>query len=136
MEFNVSSLSGDSSISEPDEEVVIMSAHLGTRGWQLFSNCNMENPYLAHLFNSKKGGTSKDGVSGAVNPLRGWTPRKITAEHVRTAMNSDVNPFTKLPVSTTYKRIMESRKKLPVYGFMQTFYGIVGASKFGCLEGP
>jgi pre-mRNA-splicing factor ATP-dependent RNA helicase DHX15/PRP43 len=95
----------------------------------------MENPYLANLSNGRKGGTPKDGVSGPVHPLHGWTPRKVTAERVRRAMNSDVNSFTKQPVSATYKRIMESRKKLPVYGFMQTFYGIVGASEFGCLEG-
>ena len=126
---------GDSSISEPDEEVATTFAHFRTRGWQLSSNCNMENPYLAHLSNSKKGGTSKDGVSGAIHPLRGWTPRTTTADHVRSAMNSDVNPFTKQPVSATYKRIMESRKKLPVYGFMQTFYSRVGASEFGRLEG-
>ena len=100
----------------------------------MFSNFDMENPNFAHLSNSKQGGTSKDGVNGAVHPLRGWAPRKATAEHVRRAMNSDVNPFTKQPVSVTYKRIMESRKKLPVYGFMQTFYGIVSVS-FGGLEG-
>lgn len=94
----------------------------------------MEKPYPAHLSNSKKGGTSKDGVSGAVRPRGQWAPRKVTEEHVRRAMNSDVNPFTGQPVSATYRRIMESRKKLPVYGFMQTFYGIVSASEFGCQE--
>jgi pre-mRNA-splicing factor ATP-dependent RNA helicase DHX15/PRP43 len=94
----------------------------------------MENPYLAHLSNSKAGGTSKDGVSAAVHPLRGWSPRKVMAEHVRRVMNGNVNPFTKQPVSATYKRIMESRKKLPVYGYMQSFYSIVGASEFRCLE--
>lgn len=92
----------------------------------------MEKPYPAHLSNGKKGGTSKDGVSGPVHPLRGWAPRKVTEAHVRRAMDSDVNPFTRQPVSATYRRIMESRKKLPVYGFMQTFYGIVSASEFGC----
>jgi len=94
----------------------------------------MENPYLAHLSNSKERGTSRDGVRGAVPPLRQWTPRKVTAEQVRRAMSGDVNPFTKQPVSATYKRIMESRRRLPVYGYMQTFYSTVSASEFRCLE--
>ena len=93
----------------------------------------MENPYLAHVSNNKKGGTSKDGVSGAVHPLHGWTPRKVTAGQVRRAMDGSVNPFTKHPVSDMYKKIMESRKKLPIYGHMQEFYRIVSASEFKCL---
>jgi len=93
----------------------------------------MEIPYLARIFHTKNGGTPKNDVSGAVHPLRGWTPRKVTPEHVRRAMNGNVNPFTQQPVSATYKKIMESRKKLPVYGYMQAFYTIVSASEFECL---
>ena len=87
-----------------------------------------ENPYMAHLSNIKRGGNIKDGFSGAVHPLHGWTPRKVTAEQVRKAMDGDVNPFTKQPVSATYRKIMEARKKLPVYGYMDEFYRIVSAS--------
>ena len=87
-----------------------------------------KNPYLAHISNNKKGGKNTDGVSSAVHPLHGWTPRKVTAEQVRKAMDGDVNPFTKQPVSATYKKIMETRKKLPVYGHMDEFYTIVSAS--------
>ena len=87
-----------------------------------------ENPYLAHLSNTRKGGKIKDGFSSAVHPLHGWTPRKVTAEQVRKAMGGDVNPFTKQPVSATYRKIMEARKKLPVYGYMDEFYRIVSAS--------
>ena len=93
----------------------------------------MEYPNLAHLSNSKKGGTSKDGVNGAVHSLRGWAPRKATAEHVRRAMNSDVNPFTKQPVSAQYKKIMEVRRKLPVYEYMDEFYKIVSESDYEVL---
>ena len=88
----------------------------------------IENPYLAHLSNNKKGGKRKGGVNSAVYPLHGWTPRKVTAEQVRKAMDGDVNPFTKQPASATYKKIMQTRKKLPVYGYMDEFYRIVSAS--------
>jgi pre-mRNA-splicing factor ATP-dependent RNA helicase DHX15/PRP43 len=84
---------------------------------------DMENPYLAHLSDRKKGAASENGV----HPLHGWTPRKVRAEQVRRAMDGDVNPFTKRPVSATYKKIMEARKKLPVYGHMDEFYEIVSA---------
>jgi pre-mRNA-splicing factor ATP-dependent RNA helicase DHX15/PRP43 len=94
----------------------------------------MENPYLAHLSNSTKGGTPKGGVSGAVHPLHGWTPRKVTAEQVRRAIDGDVNPFTKQPVSATYKKILETRKKLPVYGYMDEFYRIVSAPDLQCID--
>jgi len=96
----------------------------------------MENPYLAHLSNRKKAGISKDGVSSAyaVHPLHGWTPRKVTGEQVRKAMDGDVNPFTKKPVSATYKQIMEVRKKLPVYGYMHEFYEVVSASDLRCSD--
>jgi pre-mRNA-splicing factor ATP-dependent RNA helicase DHX15/PRP43 len=90
----------------------------------------MEIPFPAHLSNSKKGGTSKNGASGTAHPLHGWTPRKVTAEQVHGAMSGSVNPFTKQPVSPMYKKIMESRKKLPVYGYLKEFYRIVSVSKF------
>ena|SRR5258708_31029822 len=96
-------------------------------------NCDMGDPYLAYLSNKEKGDTLKDGIRGAVDPLHGWIPRKVTAEQVRRAMDGDVNPFTKQSISATYRKIMESRKKLPVYGYMQTFYTTVSASVFECL---
>jgi len=84
----------------------------------------MENPYLAHRTVSE---------NGAVHPLHGWTPRKVTAEQVRKAMDGNVNPFTKQPVSATYKKIMEARRKLPVYGYMHEFYNIVSPPDLRCL---
>ena len=90
---------------------------------------DQENPYLAYLSNNKKRGKIKDCVSSAVHPLHGWTTRKVTAKQVRKAMDGDVNPFTKQPVSATYKKIMGARKKLPVYGYMDEFYRIVSVSR-------
>ena len=37
----------------------------------------------------------------------------------------DLNPFTKQPHSAQYKKILETRKKLPVYGQMDDFMRIV-----------
>ena len=37
----------------------------------------------------------------------------------------DVNPFTKLPHTLQYKKILVARKKLPVYAQMEEFYKMV-----------
>lgn len=37
----------------------------------------------------------------------------------------DVNPFTKQPHTAQYKKILEARKKLPVYAQMTEFYKMV-----------
>jgi hypothetical protein len=37
----------------------------------------------------------------------------------------EVNPFNKTLFSATYKNILESRKKLPVFGQMREFYEMV-----------
>ena len=37
----------------------------------------------------------------------------------------DNNPFTKQPHSAQYKKILESRKKLPVFAQMEEFYKMV-----------
>ncbi|EJF57706.1 P-loop containing nucleoside triphosphate hydrolase protein [Dichomitus squalens LYAD-421 SS1] len=58
------------------------------------------------------------------NPLHGFLPRKVTAEQVIRAMESDVNPFNKQPHKPQYKKILEGRKKLPVFGQMAEFLKI------------
>jgi pre-mRNA-splicing factor ATP-dependent RNA helicase DHX15/PRP43 len=95
----------------------------------------MKNPYLAHRSNNKKGGASKDGIRSAAHPFHGWTPREVTAEQVRKAMDGNVNPFTQQPVSAMYKKIMEARKRLPVYGYMDEFYRVVSTFEFPLLKG-
>lgn len=37
----------------------------------------------------------------------------------------DVNPFTKLPHTPQYRKILEVRKKLPVYAQMDDFFKMV-----------
>ena len=38
---------------------------------------------------------------------------------------SEINPFTKKPHTPQYKKILESRKKLPVFGQMHEFLQMV-----------
>ena len=105
-----------------------------------------DNPYLAHLPPSQRGaGVSVDPT--AKEPLYGFLPRKVTGPQVLKAMAScfyfpcsyleflkaetliqkdgDINPFTKQPHSSQYKKILESRKKLPVFNQMEEFMDIV-----------
>ena len=39
--------------------------------------------------------------------------------------DGDINPFTKQPHSSQYKKTLESRKKLPVFNQMEEFIEIV-----------
>ncbi|TDL23390.1 P-loop containing nucleoside triphosphate hydrolase protein [Rickenella mellea] len=80
-----------------------------------------ENPYLAHLAPKKRGSPSTSTVK---EPLYGFLPRRVTADQVRGALEGDVNPFTKQPHSASYKKILEARKKLPVYAQMAEFYKV------------
>lgn len=41
-----------------------------------------------------------------------------------------MNPFTNLPYSAQFKKILEARKKLPVFAQMDEFYEIVRAQAF------
>ncbi|KAF8885548.1 P-loop containing nucleoside triphosphate hydrolase protein [Gymnopilus junonius] len=50
-------------------------------------------------------------------------------------MNGDVNPFTKLPHSGQYKKILEARKKLPVYAQMDEFLKIFSENQVIVMVG-
>ncbi|KAF7363353.1 putative pre-mRNA-splicing factor ATP-dependent RNA helicase prp43 [Mycena sanguinolenta] len=89
-----------------------------------------DNPYLAHRNPTQRGaGPSGSNAApmGVKEPLYGFMPRKVTGEQVRTALENDINPFTKQPHSAQYKKILEARKKLPVYAQMDDFYKMVSA---------
>ncbi|KAG5640971.1 DEAH-box ATP-dependent RNA helicase prp43 [Asterophora parasitica] len=95
-----------------------------------------DNPYLAHLPPSQRGAGPSGSNPASKEPLYGFIPRKVKGEQVRKAMvgliiyafrqsrvlnvfqEQDVNPFTKQPLSAQYKKILEARKKLPVYAKM------------------
>lgn len=106
-----------------------------------------DNPYLAHLPPSKRGAGPAISKAAESEPLFGFLPRKVTAKQVRKALvrstnqwfqsqaqsfdvllcfqEHDVNPFTKVPHTPQYKKILEARQKLPVYTQMDEFYKMV-----------
>ena len=103
-----------------------------------------DNPYLAHLPPSQRGVEPSRSIPSDKEPLYGFLPRKVKGAQARKAMVSqalfllhprgfsifcwkehDINPFTKQPLSAQYKKILESRKKLPVYAKMDEFFEMV-----------
>jgi pre-mRNA-splicing factor ATP-dependent RNA helicase DHX15/PRP43 len=85
------------------------------------------------------------------HPLFGFMPRKVTAKQVQGAIvrsassfcfvfltslqDGDENPFTRLPHSPQYFRILEARKKLPVFAQMAEFYEMVSRALSFVCEG-
>ena len=90
--------------------------------------------------------TAKSSANSIVkNPLFGFLPRGVTAKQVLPVMASpspcphhlplphtlmlqtgEVNTFNKTSFSDSYKNILDSRKKLPVFSQMHEFYEMVG----------
>ncbi|KIM37497.1 hypothetical protein M413DRAFT_448548 [Hebeloma cylindrosporum] len=93
-----------------------------------------DNPYLAHLPPSQRGAGSQAQV-GQKEPLYGWIPRMVKAADVRKALDGDVNPFTKQPHSGQYKKILEARKKLPVFAQMDEFMKIFSENQVIVMVG-
>ncbi|KAJ6596796.1 P-loop containing nucleoside triphosphate hydrolase protein [Mycena vulgaris] len=84
-----------------------------------------DNPYLAHHHPTQRGAGPSGSNSTAVGvkePLYGFLPRKVNGDQVRKALEHDVNPFTKQPHSAQYRKILEARKKLPVFAQMDDFF--------------
>ncbi|CCM03901.1 uncharacterized protein FIBRA_06052 [Fibroporia radiculosa] len=77
-----------------------------------------DNPYTNRpplkLRNSSESTVNKE-------PLFGFLQRSVTARQITKAMDGDINPFTKQPHSPQYKKILETRKKLPVFAQMEEF---------------
>ncbi|KAG8804096.1 DEAH-box ATP-dependent RNA helicase prp43, partial [Serendipita sp. 400] len=71
----------------------------------------------------------------STNPLHGWIPRKVNSKQVTVAMDGNENPFTKKPLSQTYKKFLETRKKLPIYGYMEEFYRIFNTTQIMVMVG-
>jgi pre-mRNA-splicing factor ATP-dependent RNA helicase DHX15/PRP43 len=61
----------------------------------------------------------------ATEPLYGFVPRKVKGDAVRKALDHNLNPFTKVPHTAQYKKILEARKKLPVFAQMDEFLEVV-----------
>ncbi|KAG1786637.1 P-loop containing nucleoside triphosphate hydrolase protein [Suillus plorans] len=68
-----------------------------------------------HDDQGKTNSSTLDGAGASRN--FGYVPREVTADQ-----EHDINPFTNQPRSAQYKKILESRKKLPVFAHMAEFY--------------
>ncbi|KAG8777895.1 DEAH-box ATP-dependent RNA helicase prp43 [Ceratobasidium sp. 428] len=83
-----------------------------------------ENPYLAHR------------KPAYTDPFDGCIPRKVDAAKAKEILevdffqDGDMNPFTRQPYSEKFKKILEGRKKLPVFAQMEEFYKIVSNAEF------
>ncbi|KAJ4470361.1 P-loop containing nucleoside triphosphate hydrolase protein [Lentinula edodes] len=96
----------------------------------------VDNPYLAHLPPSQRGaGPSYSSSSSEKEPLFGFLPRKVKGEQVRKAMEHHLNPFTKLPHSAQYRKILEARRALPVYSQMDEFLEIFSKNQIIVMVG-
>ncbi|XP_006457150.1 hypothetical protein AGABI2DRAFT_79146 [Agaricus bisporus var. bisporus H97] len=71
----------------------------------------------------------------AAEPLYGFMPRHVKGKQVRKALDHNLNPFTKKPHTTQYKTILETRKKLPVYGQMEEFLEIFNKNQIMVMVG-
>jgi pre-mRNA-splicing factor ATP-dependent RNA helicase DHX15/PRP43 len=86
------------------------------------------------------------------HPLFGFMPRRVTAKQVRGVIvradftlfhieflmswqDGDENPFTRSPYSDQYYKILEARRKLPVYEQMDGFYKLVSSALPFVCEG-
>jgi hypothetical protein len=93
----------------------------------------------AHLNGGRSGSsTPQNGspsLAGSGHPLDGLVPRKVTVDQTKKLMDGDVNPFKKgaikAPFSANYRKILEGRKKLPVFDKMQEFFDVVSKPSAG-----
>ncbi|KDQ09166.1 hypothetical protein BOTBODRAFT_37249 [Botryobasidium botryosum FD-172 SS1] len=94
-----------------------------------------DNPYLAHLPPHLRGTRGSTASSRPADPLHGFMPRKVKAPQVTRAMDGDINPFTKRPFSSGYKKLLERRKRLPVFSQMSEFYEMFNSNQIMILVG-
>ncbi|CDZ98088.1 p-loop containing nucleoside triphosphate hydrolase protein [Phaffia rhodozyma] len=80
-------------------------------------------------------GTFNPYLSGASDPLNGVVPGKTDVKIARRLMDGEINPFTKKSFSTSYQKILESRKKLPVYEKMEQFYDLFNNNQILVMVG-
>ncbi|KAF7790139.1 hypothetical protein EIP86_001091 [Pleurotus ostreatoroseus] len=78
---------------------------------------------------------STAALSSSKEPLAGFIPRHVTAAQVDEAMNRELNPFTKLPHTEQYRKILEVRKALPVYSHRQAFYEMFNKNQIMIVVG-
>lgn len=85
-----------------------------------------------HLYATGANGAS---TPAAREPLFGFIPRKVNGNQVRKALEHDINPFTKAYHTSQYRKILEVRKKLPVYSQMDQFFKMFSENQIIVMVG-
>ncbi|KAI0075013.1 P-loop containing nucleoside triphosphate hydrolase protein [Panus rudis PR-1116 ss-1] len=90
-----------------------------------------DNPYTRAPPVNKASGSN----GNIKEPFYGFLPRHVSAEQARNVMDGDINPFTKQPFTPQYKKILEVRRKLPVYAQMDEFYKMFNENQIIVMVG-
>ncbi|KAI6103800.1 P-loop containing nucleoside triphosphate hydrolase protein [Pisolithus croceorrhizus] len=85
--------------------------------------------------NPHAAGANGASTPAAREPLFGFIPRKVTGNQVRKALEHEVNPFTKAYHTPQYRKILEARKKLPVYSQMDQFFKMFSENQIIVMVG-
>ncbi|KAG8699788.1 DEAH-box ATP-dependent RNA helicase prp43 [Ceratobasidium sp. 423] len=95
------------------------------------ASAEKENSYLAHLK------TAPPKAEGYEDPFDGCIPRKVSADKAKGILNGQYNPFTRQLYSDKYKKILEGRRKLPVFAqmAMEEFYKIFNENQIVVMIG-
>ncbi|KAG6330078.1 hypothetical protein ID866_9010, partial [Astraeus odoratus] len=86
-----------------------------------------EKPYLTPSRHTETPSTKE--------PLLGFMPRKVLGKQVRKALEHEVNPFTKVLHTPQYRKILEARKKLPVFSQMDEFFKMFNQNQIIVIVG-
>ncbi|KAF8335363.1 pre-mRNA-splicing factor ATP-dependent RNA helicase PRP43 [Cantharellus anzutake] len=70
-----------------------------------------------------------------LDPLEGLVPRCVTARQVENVLDARINPFTKLPYSSKYEKLLKSRTNLPVYAKMEEFLDVLNHNQVMIMIG-
>ncbi|KAM5533818.1 hypothetical protein V8D89_012481 [Ganoderma adspersum] len=54
-------------------------------------------------------------MTALLDPLSNFVPRKASGHQVLVALESHANPFTKCLHGPSYKSLLDSRKRLPIF---------------------
>ncbi|KAB5589803.1 Pre-mRNA-splicing factor [Ceratobasidium theobromae] len=88
------------------------------------------NPYLAHMRSAPP-----PKADGYVDPFDGCIPRKVNATKAKEILDGQYNPFTRQTYSAKYTKILEGRRKLPVFAQMEEFFKIFNENQIVVMIG-
>jgi len=91
------------------------------------------NPYLAHMYGNGVplySSSTTTSSSQALSPLANFERHNTTAEQARKAEDGPNSPFTSLPLSDRYFKILKTRRDLPVHLQRDQFLKLYGSNQF------